>query len=308
MFGATLSRVTAEACVPEQLVHYVRAVSGRRAALCRGFAVYSHEGHAVLAAYPGAAEAEGLRAGAAAGLAETDPPLAALPYDVAPALAELSASHESLTVLAPFVPQEAPSCAAISHDCYWDMPLPAPEPGQKLRNMLRRAGREVVVGEEAWSTGHQALVDLYLRSRPLLPGTRAVFAGLPAYLDTAEARQGKVLLFTARRAADGALAAFAVGDVSALSTAFYMFAFRHDDAPPGTSDLLLAALAERASAEGHMRLNLGLGISGGISFFKKKWRAAPFLPYVETSWKVAEAVAGRTGKGRPGLLARLLGR
>ena len=63
-----------------------------------------------------------------------------------------------------------------------------------------------------------------------------------------------------------------------------MFAFRSPDAPPGTADGLLAALAAEGAERGHSLLNLGLGMGTGVSFFKKKWGATPFLPCVEPSW------------------------
>jgi hypothetical protein len=34
-------------------------------------------------------------------------------------------------------------------------------------------------------------------------------------------------------------------------------------------------------------MNLGLGVNAGVAFFKRKWGAAPFLPYVEVSWDIA---------------------
>ena len=288
MFGSTLSHITAEACVPEQLEHYVRSVSGRRAFLCGGYAAYAHAGHAVLVAYPLDAEAE-------APGREAEPSLAG-------PLGELALSCSAVTVLAPFRPAEAPNSAPSSRDRYWDLPVP-PRPGQKLRNMLKRAGREVAVEPEEWNEEHAALVRHYLQTRPLAPGTRAIFTALPDYWARA-AQAGAALLLFAARKKDGRLAAFSMGDYTALRTAFYMFSFRHPDAPPGTADLLLARLVEEAHARGHARMNLGLGINGGISFFKKKWHAEPGLPYVETSWELS-----RTGKNAagPGLFTRLGG-
>ena len=93
------------------------------------------------------------------------------------------------------------------------------------------------------------------------------------------------VLFAARNPS-GRLLAMAVGDYSALGTAFYMFAFRHDDCPPGVSDALLHELAEEAGRRGQTVLNLGLGIDGGITFFKKKWGAFESMPHLETSWMV----------------------
>ncbi|MDE7372282.1 MAG: translation initiation factor IF-2, partial [Desulfovibrio sp.] len=106
-------------------------------------------------------------------------------------------------------------------------------------------------------------------------------------------------LFSAWDAA-GRLLACAIGDYSSFSTAFYMFAFRSPDAPPGTADALLAALAAEGAERGHSLLNLGLGMGAGVSFFKKKWGATPFLPCVETSW------SPRPEKKR-GWLARIFG-
>ena len=288
MFGATLSHITAEACVPEQLEHYVRSVSGRDAFLCSGYAAYTHAGHAVLVAYPRDTEAE-----APGSVAR--PPLAE-------ALDELALSCSGVTVLAPFRPAEAPDSASSSRDQYWDLPVP-PQPGQKLRNMLKRAAREVTVEPEEWDEDHAALVRHYLQSRPLAPGTRAIFTALPEYCARA-GQAGAALLLLAARSRDGRLAAFSMGDYTALRTAFYMFSFRRQDAPPGTADLLLAGLVEEAHKCGHARMNLGLGISGGISFFKKKWQAEPGLPYVETSWLLSRT---QKNTAKPGLLTRLGG-
>ena len=82
-----------------------------------------------------------------------------------------------------------------------------------------------------------------------------------------------------------------------------MFSFRHPEAPPGTADLLLDALVRKSVEFGHMNMNLGLGINGGIGFFKKKWGALPCLPYVETSWSFGSVTSEARGVG--GWLRRL---
>lgn len=315
MSFASLAHITAEAVVPEQLVHYVRAVSGRRAVLCRGWVAYIHEDHAVLVAYPpeGSGETaadlrpalEDLRLGAC--LAEREG------SGMAPARAdnrELACSR--VTVLAPFRPAEAPETALGKSDSYWQLPVPAPAPGAKLRNMLARAGRELRLEEEDWSPACAGLLRHYLQARPLPPGTRAVFEALPRYLGApdpdgtakgnAPKRNPGVVLLAARRKY-GELAGFSVGDFSGLRTAFYMFSFRRPDAPPGTADALLAGLLDKAQRLGHERMNLGLGINGGIGFFKRKWGAIPFPPYVETSWALRPEGASPRREG--GLFGRL---
>ncbi|MDL2316704.1 GNAT family N-acetyltransferase, partial [Desulfovibrio sp. OttesenSCG-928-A18] len=308
MFGSSLAHIGADALIPEQLPGYVHAVSGRKAGLCQGHVVYTHEGHAVLAAFPGSGEyereaassgGEALRlwrerarlwASAPGADGFGCPPAFPQAAPLTGALEELAVNCRKITVLAPFCPSESPPGAFVSGDLYWQIPLPVPAPGVKLRNMLRRAERELQLAPEAWGADHQALVLQYLGTRPLSQGTRSIFSALPVYVGggAGDGLSGTVLLLAARRA-DGTLAAFAVGDFSGLSTAFYMFAFRSRDAPPGASDLLLWALAEHGTRLGHQRLNLGLGINSGISFFKKKWQAEPLLPYVECSWDLRPA-------------------
>jgi hypothetical protein len=63
---------------------------------------------------------------------------------------------------------------------------------------------------------------------------------------------------------------------------------------PGGSDLLLQRIAGEAKAEGKAYLNLGLGISGGVSFFKKKWGAVPFAPHIAYVYQPASRTAVQT--------------
>jgi hypothetical protein len=143
---------------------------------------------------------------------------------------------------------------------------------------------------------HAALIQRYLDERRFAAGIRQIYRRLPQYL---QASPGS-LVVSARRQ-DGRLAAFSVGEFGSLSTAFYMFCFRDPDiAPPGSADLTLSALLQEAQQRGHTRMNLGLGVSDGIRFFKAKWGAEPYLPYVETSWSIGS-------KGMLSRLARRLG-
>lgn len=279
---AGLARITAQAVTPEQLLPYVGAVSGLRPRLFGECVGHLGEGEVVLVGYPSSDPRDARAVDAA--------------VDEALALPGLS----RITVLAAARPHAAPPEAPGSEDAFWSLPLPLPLPpaGQKLRNMLRRAAREVVTeqgGADAWTAEHTALVEDFCRARAnaLEPGSVHIFRHLAAYL--AAAPQAR--LFSARRA-DGVLAGCAIGDYSSFSTAFYMFAFRRPDAPPGTADALLAALAAEGVKRGHSLLNLGLGIHPGVAFFKKKWGASVFLPCVETSWPLQ----------KKGWLARLLGR
>ena len=269
--GRALADLGARAVVPEQIPAYVRAVSGRTLRSCEGFAAWTTTDSCTLVAFPAQDELAscGLHSAAYADRLES-----------AVACALAMPNLRRITVLAPVVPASAPDKAVVERDAWWCVNVPH-APGQKLRNMLNRARREAVVGVEEWGSEHDALVDHYLKVRTLAPGTRHIFGKVGAYVKASP----EAVLFGAR-SASGRLLALAVGDYSALSTAFYMFAFRQDDCPPGVSDALVQALADEAVRRGQSVLNLGLGIDGGIAFFKKKWGAFEAMPHLETSWMV----------------------
>ncbi|MEE4608429.1 MAG: GNAT family N-acetyltransferase [Desulfobacteraceae bacterium] len=271
-----LDRVSAEAVVPEQVTAYVRAVAGSKPKLYGACIGYETDGSLVLVGYPLHAPRD---AGAMAEAVD---------------LALASPGLQRLTVIGPARPPQAPERVAVATDGYYalSVPGPAPGPGPKLRNLLHRAEREVaLVRGERFVDGHAALVQRYLDERSFPAGTRRIFQQLPRYVEESPG----ALLVSARRA-DGRLAAFAVGEFASLSTAFFMFCFRDPGlAPPGSADLVFSGLLQEARERGQTRMNLGLGISEGIRFFKRKWGAEPFLPYVEVSWKPAS----------PGIFSRL---
>ena len=106
---------------------------------------------------------------------------------------------ESLTVLAPFRPDAAPEWAVSTRpDAYWGIPLPTDAAdmayGQKLRNQLRRARRDILIAREGWKPDHAELVEQYIRSRPFAPGTRHLFRNIGPYVEAVP----DALLFAAR--------------------------------------------------------------------------------------------------------------
>jgi hypothetical protein len=266
-YGRGFGRFAAEALVPEQIPAYARSVSGREALICGECIAYAGEGDLVLVGYP-------LR----------DPrDRAAL--DEAVALAcrlPVLAGGGRLTVLCAVRPSAAPRDAECREDTWWALDLPPPSPGQKLRNTLRRTAREVRVERGGgFGPAHQALVREHILLRPLLaPGARLIYSRLPACLALCPRSE----LFSAYSLRTGKLVACAVGEYSGLRTAFYLFAFRAANCPPGAADALLSAVLDEAERRGHARCNLGLGINGGIGFFKKKRGAYPLLPYLEYGW------------------------
>ncbi|MFO7708293.1 MAG: GNAT family N-acetyltransferase [Desulfobacterales bacterium] len=261
-----LDRVSAGAAVPEQVTAYVRAVAGSKPKLWGACIGYESDGSTVLVGYPLHAPRDVSAMEEAVDLVLKTPGL------------------QRLTVIGPARPSQAPESATVAEDCYHALPLPGPPPGPKLRNLLRRAGREVTLERGGrLDDGHSNLIQRYLNERHFSDGTRHIFRQLPRYLELSPGS----LLVSARRA-DGRLAAFAVGEFASLSTAFFMFCFRDPGlAPPGSADLVLSGLLEESRERGQTRMNLGLGVSEGIRFYKRKWGAEPFLPFVEASWELA---------------------
>jgi len=258
--------VTAQAQTPEQVIPYVCAVSDLKPRMLGPCLGYEREGEVVLVGYPLHDPKDTGAMAEAVSLALRLPGL------------------RRITVIGPARPPQAPKSAAIEEDWYYSLPVPASPPGQKTRNLLRRAGRELTVERGgAWGEDHAALVQRYLNERSLAAGIRHIYKRLPRYL----AESSSSLLVSARLA-DGRLAALSVGEYASLATAFYMFSFRDPGiAPPGATDLLLAQLLEEASERGHTKMNLGLAVNEGIGFFKRKWGAVPFLPYVQATWELA---------------------
>jgi hypothetical protein len=264
-----LTRVTAKAVVPEQVVPYVTAVGGGRPRWFGACVGYLTEDHAVVVGYP------------------VHDPLDRSAMEEAVGQAVASPEVRRITFLGPARPPQAPPHVNCVEDGYYGVILPVRPPRQKLRNLLRRAQRELKIDRGRDLTpDHDAMVKQYLDGRSLAPGTRRIYSRLHRYL---EASPGS-LIFSARHG-DGRLAAFAIGEFSALSSAFFMFCFRDPwSAPPGSADLVLSALIGEAQDRGQERVNLGLGIHPGIRSFKEKWGAELLFPYVEVTWEK------RTGK------------
>lgn len=275
-----LEHISALAQTPDQLLPYVRAVSGMTSRICGEAILHFYEGSAVLVAFSPA-----------------DPLDSALMNDAVEEALALRDIRE-LTVLGPETPRQAPDSFRHREDLYWGLNPSKLAKSPKLRNMLKRAKRDLVLeksqGKGAWTPEHNELLEAFCRFRKerLEEDSVFLFKQMDKYLTAAP----EAMLFSARDV-EGKLKACAIGDFTAFSTAFYMFAFRYPDAPPGSADLLLDALAAEAGERGYERLNLGLGINGGVEFFKRKWGAKPLFPYVESSWKIK----------RKGWLARLLG-
>lgn len=290
LFSTTsVSSITADAVIPEQLVHYVTAVSGLNASLCGSHVLYTLDDTAVLVIFD-ASWCHGETMFTYENTANTPSEMLWQVDDrvrkqLAEALTSFSSrSWKALTVLAPAQAElDQAVCTNVHTDCHWALPLPLSLETlpAKVRNMIRHGERYCRITQEPWTAEHTRLVSQIIASRNLPTGTQHIYKQLGKYAKTGE-QGARLALISARTPEDNQLQGFVIGDLSSLTSAFYMFAFRAPTAPAGTADALLFALAKEAMAAGHIRLSLGLGIHDGVAFFKKKWNAIPFMPHVET--------------------------
>lgn len=271
-----LSRVTAQAVVPEQVLPYVQAVADSKPRIAGDCVGYLSEGTFVLVGYP-----------------LQDP----LDEKAVRRSLEVVMRMPGLRKVIFIGPCDPPGISGVlsgARDAYYALPIPPPPPGQKLRNLLKRATREVSI-ERGGLPDHEhlAMIQDFLASHPVSPETRHIFSRLTRYLEISPTS-----LLLSGRLVNGRLAGFVVGEYASLTTAFFMFSFRNPElAPPGTSDLLLSGLLDEALKRGQVQMNMGLGINRGIRFFKEKWGAFPYLPHVQASWEPFS----------PGPIRRLLG-
>lgn len=189
-------------------------------------------------------------------------------------------SPARITIVAPSIPVRfGPPGPA---DFYYRLDLKSFQIPAKVKNMVQRASRELLVkkGRELESD-HLRLISEFSGARPLEEGTRSIFARIPEYLSASPT----AWVFSARTN-HGDLAAFDIAEFAPSGYAFYMFNFRsREKHVPGTSDLLLSEIVRTAQEQGKRAINLGLGISPGVAFFKKKWGGRPFLELRSVSYE-----------------------
>lgn len=188
---------------------------------------------------------------------------------------------QTLWFIGPQIPPGlATTCQDRESDVYYRLDLPA-----AVKSAPRRAVRSAVallsvnVGR-TFTHEHQALTDELmerqsLAQQPLPPIVEALYRAMPTYL----ARTPSATVLDAR-STSGALVAFYVVEEAAPAFDTYVLgAYSRRTYVPYASDLLFAAMIQRAEARGKSALNLGLGVNDGIRRFKEKWGGVPYLAY-----------------------------
>jgi len=246
------------AYVPEHVPEYVSAISASEPRLMGDFLVYEKEDEIILVGYPLKNQ-------------DSDKKL----QKVLDRITSRSKWHR-VSITAPHLPKDIAGVLQAP-DMYYRIELESLTVSQKLRNSLRRASRDVEVMQSKAVTREQTtLIEQFVSSHTIDEGTRYIFERIPDYV--AHCESARVL---EARNAKGDIIAFDVAEYGSKEYAFYLFNFRSPVAHvPGTSDLLLSRIISDARAMGKKYVNLGLGISEGVTFFKTKWGAVPFLSHV----------------------------
>jgi hypothetical protein len=256
------------AYVPEHLITYVTAISQTEPFLLDDFLVYTKKSHLIFVGYP---------------LKE--------PFDESKMVKtfEDAMTHFRPREVALTAPAIFPSLhigVTPPSDHYYRLDLSTLSISQKLRNLLKRAARELVVERgQIFSDEHRKMVDGFIRTHPVDKSTRFIFQRIQDYLSSSP----RAWVFNARNKR-GALVAFDVAEFGSKHYALYMFNFSSTAFyVPGASDLLLSEVIQEAKTAGKSFINLGLGINPGVTFFKKKWGGVVFLPYAFCSYELSRS-------------------
>jgi len=252
------------AYVPEHIPQYVTPISQTEPFLFGDFLVYFKKGHLILVGYPLKEPFEEKR--------------------MRTVLEEATKrfNPENVSIIGPSVPSSLNDCVHPPSDHYYRLELSSISISQKLRNMLKRAGRELSVAKKReFDEEHKEMIVEFLETHPLDEATRFIFQRIDHYLSSSET----AWIFDARTER-GELVAFDVAEFKPKDYALYMFNFGSDARyVPGASDLLLSKVIQQAKAEKKEYINLGLGINPGVTFFKKKWGGVPFLPHTSCLYR-----------------------
>ncbi|MEW6530610.1 MAG: hypothetical protein AB1473_07225 [Thermodesulfobacteriota bacterium] len=243
-----------KAYVAEHLVHYVQSISGAEPYLHKGYLCFLKADHLIFIGY-----------------ALQDP---AVEAEEAYDSACRSYQPASVAIIAPKIWLSDTAGVEPTHDMYYRLTLPLGEVKPDLAYMIRRAEREIRVGQGTFGPDHVKLTEAFVTERQIVASYEEILQRLPEYLD----RSPSARVLEARRGEE--LVAFNVVDLGSASYLFHLFNFRATETyVPGASDLLFFEMVKMAESEGKSAVNLGLGINSGVRRFKEKWGGEPFLPY-----------------------------
>lgn len=246
------------AYIPEHMTHYVTAISQAEPFLFDDFLAYTSHHRLIFVGYPLEQTFDAKRMG----------------KNLEKAIKRFKPKNVALT--APALPTSLRNFAHSPSDHYYRLDLSSVSVSQKLRNMLKRAGRELSVKKNTdFNEEHKQMITEFMKIHPVDEATGFIFSRINEYLSSSP----NARVFDARNKEDK-LVAFDVAEFTPKDYALYMFNFGSDARyVPGASDLLLSEVIQEAKTAGKKFINLGLGINSGVAFFKKKWGGVVFLPH-----------------------------
>lgn len=163
--------IALHAYVPEHLPAYVTAITAARPHLFGDYLAYTADDRLIFVGYPLSDGCNDFRSPG-----EETAFLAALEAAVARFRPRL------ISVTAAALPPGLGGCPASPPDAYYRLDLAAVQPDKKLRNLLRRATREVTIGEGGrFGPEHRRLVAEFLAAVPVDEDTRFIFERLGRY-------------------------------------------------------------------------------------------------------------------------------
>jgi hypothetical protein len=258
------------ACVPEQVVSLMRAISGAQPLRLENFLGYAKDDWLIFVGYP--LEGEFSLADCTRSIQQ----------------ASRLCTPRRLFFIGPQPPAEAPgNCIQRQSDFYYRLDLDTFALRSRQRHSLASAAALQVTQEAEFTPQHQALVAEFMQRQALPPLVAALYQAMPQYLGHAPG----ACLLSARDAA-GQLAALYVIDQAAPTFDAYLlgcYSLAHRLAH--ASDLLFYEMIQRARRAGKTSLQLGLGVNEGIRRFKEKWGGVACLPYEYGEYDLAPPLA-----------------
>ena len=268
--------VAENAYVPEHLPAYFVPFSGMEPFLEGGYLYYRSQDIISFIGYP---------LDAAGSEMDNRPPDNGLDS----ALEAVVAGHrpKTLSIIAaraPAVDEYEPDKESGERDAFSLLDLSAATPAPKVKNMVRRAGRDLSVADgKSFTPEHRDVLDGFLRHKQFPDMVEGFFYRLPDYLEHSPGAR----ILEARHRESGLLAGYVVVELGEGDFCFYLFNITHYEKKPvpGMSDLLVSEMIDLGRRSGRRYINMGLGVNEGIRRFKQKWGAADFLDYAFLSYQ-----------------------
>src|SRR4030042_4831484 len=155
------------AYIPEHIPQYVTAISQTEPFLLGDFLGYAKKGHFTLVGYPLEEPFEEKR-------------MRSVLEDAIKRL-----HPESVSLIAPSVPSSLNDCIHPPSDHYYRLDLSAISISQKLRNMLKRADRELSVeSSNTFDEDHREMIVEFLKTHPVDEATGFIFNRINEYLSS----------------------------------------------------------------------------------------------------------------------------